>query len=69
MRNDRNGCSTCLAGEEHWEEFETGIGACRFMRIQYDFRTREGELFTCVERTLDLARAKRDAWPLEQRWR
>ena len=59
----------CAAGEECWEEFETGIGVCRFMRIRYKFQTREGELFTCVARTLGIARDKRDHWLLGQRWR
>ena len=57
---DVNGCSTCLAGEEKYEFFydyrNRGF-------VQYDYRDADdGELFSCVAKSLALARAKRDLW-------
>lgn len=56
MISDVNGCSSCSVGEEKYE--------IRFMwgkkRIQYDYRTVGGELFSCVGKTLEDCRNKRD---------
>lgn len=60
MKTDRNGCSTTSPGEEHWEEFYSSVS--RQEMVQYDYRTTWGKLFSCVAKTLDAARRKRDAW-------
>lgn len=33
--------------------------------IQYDYRTRDGRLFSCIAKDLQRACAKRDAWLIE----
>ena len=62
MKTDVNGCSTTAAGQEQWEEY-TYLG--REM-VQYDYRTPQGKLFSCVAPSLDVARARRDAWLVKQ---
>jgi hypothetical protein len=64
VKTDRNGCSTCPAGAERCETFYSSIS--RGERVQYDYRTPDGRLFSCVARTLDGARARRDLWLREQ---
>jgi len=58
MKTDINGCSTCPPGEDHYE-FYTFRGQ---EYIQYDYRHTNGELFSCVAKTLTEARARRDEW-------
>ena len=56
--NDSNGCSMCKNGEERYE-------SCKIMRrkmCQYDYRTEDGKLFSCVKPTLEQCRIARDAW-------
>ena len=60
MKNDRNGVSQCPLGEEYWETFRP-LGFA-FDRIQYDYRTPDGELFSTVAQTLEVCRARRDDW-------
>lgn len=62
MKTDREGCSTCPAGEERFEHFTRD----RQKFVQYDYRTEDGTLFSCVARTLEKARQQRDAWLLNQ---
>jgi len=63
MRSDRNGCSTCPAGEERFETFETKLRRGRkITAVQYDYRATSGELFSKVAPTLEDARTLRDAW-------
>lgn len=58
MKTDLKGCSTCQPGEEHFEEYENdGV-----LFIQYDYRTPSGELFSCIGRSLEGCRARRDKW-------
>ena len=58
-----NGISVCLRGEERYEYFtpayawRTGKQYC-----QYDYRTEDGELFSCVAPTLEECRRRRDQW-------
>lgn len=67
MKTDRNGCSTCPPGAERWEAFKASWAPRGDRgRVQYDFRAPNGKLFTCVARSLDEARARRDAWLAEQ---
>jgi len=64
MKSDVNGCSTCGAGEEQWEEFNSAI--LRGTRVQYDYRTPNGRLFSCIAKTVEAARERRDAWLRQQ---
>jgi hypothetical protein len=59
MAMTENGVSTTLTpGQEQHEEFEHRGEP----RVQYDFRAADGKLFSCVGRSLDDCRRKRDAW-------
>jgi hypothetical protein len=60
MQRDHNGCSTCLPGTEQWETFISHTIRQRLM--QYEYRTLDGRLFSCVAPSLDTARQRRDAW-------
>lgn len=53
MKTDAGGCSTCRPGEEHWEAFTPPYSPTS--RVQYDYRTPEGVLFSYVVPTLDEA--------------
>lgn len=55
-----NGCSTCPPGDEQYERYKAGFPSHWY--YQYDYRTPDGILFSCVSRTLENARARRDAW-------
>jgi len=59
MKTDVNGCSTTSPGSEQYEYYTNSQGE---KRIQYDYRTPEGELFSCIALSLQFAREKRDAW-------
>ena len=48
----------CLNGQEQYEPFRSR--GRRF--VQYDFRTEDEQLFTCIGRDLAACRAKRDKW-------
>lgn len=54
--------TTTEAGQEQYEIF-TAAGK---KRVQYDYRAPNGKLFSCVGKTLDICRAKRDAWLANQ---
>lgn len=59
MSMTENGVSTTQEnGKEQYEEF-IAMGKTR---IQYDYRHTNGRLFSCVGKTLETCRAKRDAW-------
>lgn len=58
VKTDKNGCSTCLIGEEQYEAF-THRGKEYY---QYDYRDTDGELFGCVKHTLEECRENRDEW-------
>lgn len=58
MKTDISGVSQCLNGHENYEYFRTRFGKM----IQYDYRTESGKLFSCVAKSLEQARKKRDAW-------
>lgn len=57
---NKNGCSTCKAGEEKYEEYYNR--SLKKNLVQYDYRDTDGQLFSCVAPTLEKAREKRDAW-------
>lgn len=59
MSMTENGVSTTQEnGEEQYEEF-TVMGKTR---VQYDYRHTNGKLFSCVAKTLQACREKRNAW-------
>ena len=60
------GVSTTKSGEEKYEKFTTRVGRKSRTMYQYDYRTPDGELFSCVAPSLESCRAKRDVW-LEKR--
>ena len=58
MKSDINGCSTCPDGQEQYEQFTMG----RKKYVQYDYRTPNGTLFSCVKPSLEACRTARDTW-------
>ena len=60
----KNGISTTAPGQEQFEKYtpSRGFRGHGQIRYSYDYRTPEGELFSCDCRTLEECRAKRDAW-------
>lgn len=64
MQSDTNGCSTCSKGKEHYEYWTGKIDGIE--RIQYDYRTPEGKLFSTIGRTLEICRNRRDKWLKER---
>lgn len=64
--NDNRGCSVCEAGKENYTTFSTRLGRKQVKRVQYDYRTPEGDLFACVGKSLDDCRRKRDEWLANQ---
>lgn len=58
MKSDVRGRSTCQTGCESHDAFYAG--GRRF--YQYDYRDTDGRLFSCVAKSLEDARAKRDKW-------
>jgi len=67
MKSDINGCSTCPPGHENYEYFTRKVGKKTTRLVQYDYRHTDGELFSCVARSLDEARAKKNKWLAENR--
>ena len=62
MKTDVNGCSTNPAGEEQYEHFDVRVGRTERRMVQYDYRTPDGRLFSCVAHSVADARSRRDAW-------
>lgn len=62
MKSDINGISTCKAGKENYETFTVNVGRKSIERVQYDYRTPAGALFSCVGKNLADCRIKRDKW-------
>jgi major membrane immunogen (membrane-anchored lipoprotein) len=61
-RMTKVGISTTQAGPEQYETFYISHRGKKISRVQYDYRTQEGELFSIVARTLKECRQKRDEW-------
>ncbi len=57
MKTDVNGCSTCQKGQENYEIFGTGKTL-----FQYDYRDEDGELFSTVAPSLEIARDRKADW-------
>ena len=53
-------------GQEQHEIFKSPINKKKY--CQYDYRAPNGELFSTVAPTLDLARSKRDKWLEQKGW-
>jgi len=51
-------------GQEQWENFSfrSNKRGSHKERIQYDYRTDNGKLFSCIAKSLEEARQKRDKW-------
>lgn len=64
MKSDVNGTSTCPKGKEQFEAYKTSD---KNIRVQYDYRTPEGKLFSTVKPTLKECREARDKWLKEQK--
>lgn len=61
--NDNRGCSVCASGKENYTTFTAmGRKSRGTVFLQYDYRTPEGELFSCVGQSLEDCRQKRDKW-------
>lgn len=53
------------SGQEQYEWFTARTGEIKrkqCWRMQYDYRTTDGVLFSCVSISLEAARLKRDKW-------
>lgn len=61
-RMTKNGISTTQAGQEQYETFYSAHRGKKILRVMYDFRTQDGELFSIVASTLRECRQKRDEW-------
>ncbi len=59
-----HGISTTTApGQEQYEIFHiNGRKLVKNIRCQYDYRHPDGELFSCVGKSLEECRARREAW-------
>lgn len=63
--NGEYGCSVCQNGRENYTTFKHNDKrlAKKFgTMFQYDYRTEQGELFSCVAKTLEECRRRRDNW-------
>lgn len=59
----QNGITTTTEpGQEQWETFTAHLSRRPEQRIQYDYRHPDGQLFSCVKKTLAECRAARDQW-------
>jgi hypothetical protein len=58
---NQNGCSVCKAGEENYTTFRPAHRP-GIVLFQYDYRHKNGTLFSTVASTLEQCRAKRDKW-------
>lgn len=60
-----NGCSVCEQGKENYTTFIAG--AFRGTEYyQYDYRHSDGELFSCIGKSLEECQQKRDKWLIDK---
>lgn len=52
--------NNCQNGYEQHEEYYSPI--VKDYRVQYDYRDTDGELFSCVCKTLEECQARKDKW-------
>jgi len=64
MKTDIGGVSQCAKGREQYEIYFNRKGE---ERVQYDYRTESGLLFSACFRSLEQARIARDRWLKDQR--
>jgi hypothetical protein len=65
---NQNGCSVCQKGEEKYTRFCAGAFKGT-VYCQYDYRHKDGELFSTVAPTLEQCRDKRDKWVQAKNYR
>jgi hypothetical protein len=58
---NQNGCSVCEKGHEKYVKCVLGAFLGKIY-YQYDYRHKDGELFSTLQETLEQCRAKRDKW-------
>jgi hypothetical protein len=58
---NQNGCSVCAKGEENYTTFRPAHRS-NSVFYQYDYRHKDGMLFSCIAPTLEACREKRDKW-------
>ena len=66
MKTDAGGCSTTAEGQEQCGYFDVRVGRATRHMVQYDYRTPDGRLFSCVASNVTDARKRRDAWLSEE---
>lgn len=59
---NKNWCSACAPGCENYTSFTTKLRGKRVRLLQYDYREKNGRLFSCVGESLAVCRKKRDEW-------
>jgi hypothetical protein len=65
---NHNGCSVCAAGEENYTTFSPAHRPGKLF-YQYDYRHKDGELFSTVAPTLEQCRTIRDKWVQEKNYK
>jgi hypothetical protein len=61
IRKMPSSCSVCRAGQENYTIFRPAHCSGEVF-YQYDYRHRDNDLFSCVAKTLDECRERRDKW-------
>ena len=62
-----NGVTTTTAlGQEQYEAFTRKTGRIEIQYYQYDYRHTNGQLFSCIRRTLKACIFARDEWIKKQ---
>lgn len=52
----------CKPGQEQHETFTYKTRGNDIQKVQYDYRTSDGQLFSCIANTLEEARARKDSF-------
>lgn len=58
METDIKGISQCQSGQENYEIFKSN----KKDFFQYDYRTKNGQLFSCAAASLKKCREKKEIW-------
>lgn len=62
-----NGVTTTnKPGQEQYESFTRKVGRKAKKYCQYDYRSPDGELFSCIRKSLEECRKARDEWENER---
>lgn len=61
-----NGCSVCPEGLENYATFNP-VHRPHSVYYQYDYRHTNGELFSCMETSLERCRTRRNEWLKKQK--